>query len=369
MSEPDQQSSNNKPVKVGNQELFQAPVDPNQLALDSESGIRQSKNSSGFLMLLLGLIVVAAGAFLVFSKKGLNSPKISEADDLGAGISQASGLRGHLVTRWQGKAQYMLKIEPLDPRDADGFSAVAANPSGPISINIRLLDSAGFALCGKEIVLRFDPARVRHSNMQLPKKQSDAEKLLAQQQEYVQRVSMQEKERESGKDLFQNIQASDGSVEALWAQGDLPCSPDQYQRFDYWDLSTNFPTLAEQDLVLGRKPAEAAHAVSAHEDDGSNDEQQTDRGARGVAKRRVAKKPPPAYLMQGDDRATDFDAARGLLVVGASTRFLIDRKSDEQMVAAWADDDSLIHFTCDPHAICSLRRAGSASVVPARMSE
>jgi hypothetical protein len=273
------------------------------------------------------------------------------------------------VTRWQGKAQYMLKIEPLDPRDADGFSAVAANPSGPISINIRLLDSAGFALCGKEIVLRFDPSRVRHSNLQLPKKQSDAEKLLAQQQEYVQRVSMQEKERENGKDLFQNIQASDGSVEALWAQGDLPCSPDQYQRFDYWDLSTNFPTLAEQDHVLGRKPAEAAHAVSAHEDDGSNDEQQTDRGARGVAKRRVAKKPPPAYLMQGDDRATDFDAARGLLVVGASTRFLIDRKSDEQMVAAWADDDSLIHFTCDPHAICSLRRAGSASVVPARMSE
>jgi len=48
---------------------------------------------------------------------------------------------------------------------------------------------------------------------------------------------------------------------------------------------------------------------------------------------------------------------------------LIDRKSDEQMVASWADDDSLIHFTCDPHAICSLRRAGSASVVPARMSE
>jgi hypothetical protein len=365
MSEPDQQISENKPVKVGNQELFQAQADPNQSGPASESGIRPVKNSPGFLVLLFGLLLVSAGTIFFLSQKSSKMLKPSaDGDDLGAGVSQASGLRGHLVTRWQGKAQYMLKIEPLDPRDAEGFNTVTANPSGPISINIRLLDSAGFALCGKEIALRFDPARARHSSMQPPEKQSDAEKLLAQEQEYMQRASLREKERESDKDVFQNIQGSDGAVEALWAQGELPCSPDQYQRFDYWDLSTNFPTLAEQEHLLGRKPAE-----TAHNDDGSNNDSQTDRSARAVAKRRVVKKPPPAYLMQGDDRATEFDAARGLLVVGASTRFLIDRKSDEQMVAGWADDDSLIHFTCDPHANCALRRAGSASVVPARMNE
>jgi hypothetical protein len=370
MSEPDQNSKKNTLAKVNNQELFHAPIDPNQQASNAEAGIRPVKNSPGFLLLLLGLIVVGAGAVLMLSQKGLKSAKASpDSDDLGAGISQASGLRGHLVTRWQGKAQYMLKIEPLDPRDAAGFAAVAANPSGPMSINIRLLDSSGFALCGKEIVLRFDPARIRRSNMQLPKKQSDAERLLAQQQENLQRVSLQEKERETGKDAFQNIQGSDGAVEALWAQGELPCSPDQYQRFDYWDLSTNFPTLAEQDHLLGRKPAETPRDVSARNEDGNNDGTQSERDVRGAAKRRAAKKLQPAYLIQGDDRATEFDSARGLLVVGASTRFLIDRQSDGQMVAGWADDDSLIHFTCDSHSICALRRAGSASVVPARMNE
>lgn len=170
MSEPDQNSKKNTLAKVNNQELFHAPIDPNQQASNAEAGIRPVKNSPGFLLLLLGLIVVGAGAVLMLSQKGLKSAKASpDSDDLGAGISQASGLRGHLVTRWQGKAQYMLKIEPLDPRDAAGFAAVAANPSGPMSINIRLLDSSGFALCGKEIVLRFDPARIRRSNMQLPK--------------------------------------------------------------------------------------------------------------------------------------------------------------------------------------------------------
>jgi hypothetical protein len=365
----EQEKSSSAPTKVGSQELFHAPPDPNAapnaVSFGGESGIRRSRNSSGLLVLLVGLFVIAAGAVLVLTQKGLKAAKPNFApnsDDLGAGISQASGLRGHLVTRWQGKAQYMLKIEPLDPRDAEGFAAVTANPSKPISINVSLLDSAGFALCGKEIVLQFDPARVRHSTMSLPKKQSDAERLLAQQrpetQTDTQRGAQQESARESGKDIFQNIQGSDGAVEALWAQGDLPCSPDQYQRFDYWDLSTNFPTLAEQDQALGHGQVEA-----------TSDESQSDREARGRPKRRVAAKTQSTYLMQGDDRATEYDATRGLLVVGNSMRFLIDQKSDGQVVAGWADDDSLIHFTCDSHANCSLRHVGSASVVPARMNE
>jgi len=165
-------------------------------------------------------------------------------------------------------------------------------------------------------------------------------------------------------DVFRNIQGPDGSVEALWAEGELPCSPDQYQRFDYWDLSTNFPTLAEQDQLLGRKRAETAHTDSE-----SGGEARAGHEERAATRRRVVKKAPPAYLVQGDDRATEFDATRSMLVVGVSTRFLIDRKSDEQMVAGWADDDSLIHFTCDSRANCSLRRAGTVSLVPARMNE
>jgi hypothetical protein len=327
MSEPEQQESNGAPIKANKQELFHAPANLHEQTPGAESGVGQAKKSSGFLIVLLGLVIVAAGAVLVLSQKGLKSAKAaSDTDDLGAGIANASGLRGHLVTRWQGKTQYMLKIEPIDPRDADRFASVTAHPSKPIAINIRLLDSSGFALCGKEIVLPYEAKNEVQTN---------------------------------GADVFTNILGSEGKVEALWAQGELPCSPDQYQRFDYWDLSTNFPTLAEQDQALGHRHAETASA----------DESAADHEARGRAKRKMPARTQSAYLMQGDDRATEFDAARGLLVVGTSTRFLISQKSDEQVAAGWADDDSLIHFTCDSHANCSLKRAGSASVVPARMNE
>jgi hypothetical protein len=327
MSEPEQETLKGAKFEGPKQDLFHAPANLHEQTPDSKSGRRQAKSSSGFLIVLLGLAVLAAGAVFVLSQKGLKSASASpDSDDLGAGISQASGLRGHLVTRWQGKTQYMLKIEPLDPRDADRFASVTAHPSRPIAINIRLIDSSGFALCGKEIVLPYEAKKEVQTN---------------------------------GADVFTNILGSDGKVEALWAQGNLPCSPDQYNRFDYWDLSTNFPTRAEQDQAPGHKHAETA----------SGEESASDPGARGRAKRRVPTKTQSAYLMQGDERATEFDAARGLLIVGNNIRFLIDQKSDEQMAAGWAEDDSMIHFTCDSHANCSLRHAGSTSVVPARMNE
>lgn len=344
MSESGQDNSSKVPAKIGNQELFHATSPTQEHFPGDDAGIRRGPRPAKFLLIFLVLVMASFGTFVFMTLSRPNQPKMSaESDDLGAGISQASGLRGHLVTRWQGKTQYMLKIEPLDPRDAQGFAVVAGHPTKPMSINVRLLDSAGFALCGKEILLPYDPAQASHA--EAPSKQS-------------------------GMDVFRNIQGSDGSVEALWAEGELPCSPDQYRRFDYWDMSTNFPTLAEQDQLLGRKPAETAHKEDAREDQRDADEPQRGREARvAAAKRLTAKKQQPAYLIQGDDRATEFDATRGLLVVGASTRFLIDRKSDEQMVAGWAEDDSLIHFTCDSRANCSLRRAGTASLVPARMNE
>ncbi len=346
MNESGQDNPSKVPAKVGNQELFHAGGPTPEQFPGDDAGIRRGPRPAKFLVIFLVLLMASFGVF-VFMTLGRKpgQPKISaESDDLGAGISQAAGLRGHLVTRWQGKTQYMLKIEPIDPRDAQGFAAVTANPSKPISINVRVLDSAGFALCGKEIVLHFDPWRTGHAAAATPSKQN-------------------------GFDVFRTIQGTDGSVEALWAEGELPCSPDQYRRFDYWDLSTNFPTLAEQDQLLGRKPAITARNENAPESQRDAEPQASHETRVAAATRRAAKKAQPAYLMQGDDRATAFDSSRGVLVVGVSTRFLIDRKSDEQLVAGWAEDDSLIHFTCDSRANCSLRRAGTASLVPARMNE
>ena len=138
MSEPVQGSSSAIVEPIGNQELFHAPQDPYNFPVD-EGLVEQkkpSKRASGMLVLLLGLVAIAGVVVITLTQKQFLSPRTSspssDSDDMGAGIAQASGLRGHLVTRWQqGKTQYMLKMEPLDPRDAAGFSAVAANISSP----------------------------------------------------------------------------------------------------------------------------------------------------------------------------------------------------------------------------------------------
>lgn len=340
MSEPDQ---NNLSVnsKVGNQELFRASHDSE--GLEPESAVSPVKKSSVFFVLLFGVAIVACLAVIASTQKRPNgAPSIPpDADDLGQGVANASGLRGHLVTRWQnGKTQYMLKIEPLDPRDAVGFSAVTSNPSKPISINIRVLDSAGFALCGKEIDLRFDPTRSLHANAALAKKSAGAHPAP---QAALQQAALQETARENGKDLFQNIVGSDGAVDALWAQGELPCSPDQYRRFDYWDLTTNFPTIAEQDQPMARPHAESTEASAAAK-----------------ARRKLAVKAPVSnFYIEGDDRVTAYEPSRSLLVLPGRS-FYIPGKSDQTTVADWAADSALIHFKCDQQENCSLRTGARA---------
>lgn len=331
MSESNQQDPNSEPAVAGNQELFHAAQDQYSFPADEFAVQRKpaSKRASGLLIILLGLVAVAAvGLFTLTQKQFAAAKTAPDTDDMGAGISQAAGLRGHLVTRWeQGKTQYMLKMEPLDPRDAAGFSAVAANPPAPLSINIRLLDASGFALCGKEILLRFAP----------PAKSPDA--------------GSQEKTREAGKDVFQNIQGNDGSVEALWAQGTLPCSPDQYKKFDYWDLNTNFPTLAEQDALLGRGPGVK----------GARDAKLETAALRSRRKAAV-KAPVSTFYVEGDDQVSMYEPSRALLSDDSGRSFFIPSKSDQAIAATWAANYSHIHFKCDQHANCALR-TGSGEIL------
>lgn len=346
------------PTKVGNQEIFHAPTAIEVLSPDTGLAVRPKKKSSGPLLAgLFAVFVVAMGAFVLLTQKGPEKPKTPiDSDDLGAGIDNGSALRGHLVTRWQGKAQYMLKIEPLDARDSDGFAAVTGNPPGPIYINIRLLDSAGFALCGKQIVMSYNPAHATHANFPVPKNKTEAANQAILRQADLERVSAQEKARENGQDLFQNILDSNGKVEALWAQGNLPCSPDQYKRFDYWDLSTNFPTLAEQDQLLGRR-----HGGP------SDDDARSERASANSARHKAPPKPQSAFYMEGDDRATAFEPGRNVLTVGPGKAFTVVRTVDVATAESWADDSSLVHYTCDQHATCALKRAGSPSVILAKM--
>ncbi len=314
------------------------------------------KNSSTILLVVLAAALGIGGFFVVTQLGGKGKSNPGDSDDLGQGILNASGLRGHLVTRWQDKkAQYQLKIEPIDPRAEDGFALVTGSPTQPISINVRVLDASGFALCGKEILLPFDPTKTLQ-NPQLPKNKAQADAILAQRAADTQRMRAEEGQRESGRDVFQPIAGSNGNIEALWAQGTLPCSPDQYKKFDYWDITSNFPTLAEQKDLLdqkkGKKDALNLAEIRAYEQ-----------------KHRAAKKPTSAFYIEGTDRVSSYEPARALLVAGPGHSFFIDRKSDQAIVAQWAADSSLIEYKCDQHAVCGLRHAGSPATVVARMNE
>lgn len=335
---------------------------PQFVSLAKETPAPAPKRSSSSLLVLAGfglLVVFVVILYLMTRPK----PTI-EPGDLGPGVSAGNGLRGHLVTRWEGKARdgktlYQLRIEPMDMRPLNGaFSLVTTTPMRPIYMNVRLLDATGFALCGKQIIFAFDPAKAAlASKLQSPKK-GDASQVAAAKaanDASLQSQQAAEVERERGKDVFQNESNSDGQVTAVNAQGSLPCSLDQYKRADYWDFDTNFPTIAEQTALVDPVAARAQQQPK-----GPADEPR-------VTRRKAQKKPVSSFFIQGDDRITDYDASRGLLELGGKS-FLIGNGGQAD-AARWASNYLLVHYKCDQHASCVLTAGGGTSRVNARLNE
>ncbi|HET6170750.1 MAG TPA: hypothetical protein VFE01_11245 [Terracidiphilus sp.] len=284
-------------------------------------------------------------------------PKL-DYDDLGAGVSNASGLKGHLITRWKGQAQYQLDMGPIDPREGPGFARVLDDPPQPLSINIRILDSSGFALCGKEILLPYYPGGAGApgtAGLQpdaAASLSSNARKQMEDRQANLELLQVQEQDRERGKDVFQNKLGSEGEVASMSAQGVLPCSADQYKHFDYWDFSTNFPTMDQQDELL-KHPRKTKAQQAAEER----------RAAHHAAK------PQSAFYIEGDDTVSGYDTSSGALETSENRVFYIGRKSDQSAAAAWASSFAHIHYKCDQHATCALQRAGTSTVITGRFNE
>lgn len=318
------------------------------------------------LMLIAGFAALIVFAIVLFT---LARPKqdTPPPGDMGPGVVAADGLRGHLETRWEGDAKtgklaYQLRIEPMEDRWQAGFSHVVLSPPMPLSLNVRLLDASGFALCGKEIDFHFAPqsASVPISVSEITangKKMSPAERnaaIGAARQSELMRMQAEEVTRERGKDIFQNQIGNDGQVSAVNVQGKLPCSPDQYRHADYWDFNTNFPTLEQQAMLLDPKAALLAKKEfepPAH-----------------PGKRSLSRLADPGFIMQGDDRVTGYDSAHGVLWAENKT-FRIDRRLGQATATEWANNYSLIHYRCDQYANCALTAAGQPAVLHARLSE
>ena len=316
-------------------------------------------------------IVVMALLFVVAKPKKNDGPV---PGDLGPGVVAQAGLRGHLVTQWDGnskagKLQYQLRLEPIGPVQAPGFAKVNANPPGPYSINMRILDQSGFALCGKEVIFHFDP---QNGPLNIPVdthpgKKGEAARAAAKaaRQAELEKLQAAEAERERGKDIFQNQAGEDGVVTAVNAQGALPCSPDQYKRAYYWDFTTNFPTVDEQEAML-KPPTKAVARPTREQLAQRRADSFRDIGPSGKS---ASKRALSAYYLQGDDRVSYFDPAHGVLEGTAGKSFTIANKPDRTIAANWAHNYALIHYKCDQHATCALSSAGGMSVVFARINE
>jgi len=243
--------------------------------------------------------------------------------------------------------------------EAAGFALVAARPPAPYDVNIRLVDNNGFALCGKQILFHFDPTKSPPLPPVTPQprgKKADPAKIAADREAQMQSLQAAEADRERGKDMFQSLAGSDGMVNAVSAQGDLPCTADAYKRADYWDFTTSFPTIPEQEALRDPKAGQAER------------DKQLQEQARPI-RRRASGRSQSAFFIQGDDRVTGYDAKRSMLEAEAGKKFVIDKRADEGTASRWATNYSLIHYRCDQHASCALTVAGGMSAVHAKLYE
>jgi len=295
-------------------------------------------------LVAVGCALLLLVIFFVFQSR----PKQNlQSDDLGPGIANGPGLRGHLVTKWEGRAKYQLRLEPIYPMQIEGFTRLVSNPPQPYSINIRLLDATGFALCGKEILFPFDAAKAAPGA-----KGANLESQVAA-----------EVEREHGQDIFHSQTTDEGLIEAVNAQGDLPCSVKDYQRADYWDFTTNFPNLDDQKALLNGKRIGQAPVAETNSQTPAPGQSPSRKAA---ARRKAFSKPMGDFYIEGDERVTDYDPPSGTLEAGRS--FFIDKKTEQAIAADWANNSSLIHFSCDQHETCTLTHPGSSVVLHARLS-
>jgi len=248
--------------------------------------------------------------------------------DLGTSTASGAGLTGHLFARWEKKLEYRLTIEPADPGLQAGFSLAAGHSPRPLSVVIHLLDDRGFVLCNKEILLRYD---AQHAIASAAPSTAD-----------------QEAARVRNQDLFLNQIGPDGNIAAIYAQGDISCSMQDYGKTFSWSMTSNFPSVAEQKDLLKRYTVQQANAVRAAAMDHS-----------------VHPKKPlePAvsllpFSIEGDDAIVEFDGYRGKIETEAGKTFFFDKTSGAGSDPRWQDYPVSIHYRCDRASNCVIKHSG-----------
>lgn len=306
---------------------------------------------------VFGILVGVVVAFFALGPSAHNSPY-----DLGSIASSADGLTGHLILTWDQKFGYQLVVEPNDPVRRDGFSLAASSAPRPLSVDIQLKDSHGAVLCGKTVLLKFDPRRAAavaaSGNRVQDATDSNASASQASQALGVAQAEAQELAREHDQDVFQNIPGRDGQTDSLSAQGDMPCSRQVFDHAVSWNFSPNFLTIDEQAELQNRLAGQSGVSINTSAEPPVDDTPQT---PRKKAKKKAAAT-PTAYAIEGDDELVAFDFTKGVIETSDRRFFAIDKLSVGNNLAAWQDVPANIHYKCDLNSLCIVKRAGAGAI-------
>ncbi|MGA2252998.1 hypothetical protein [Terracidiphilus sp.] len=268
--------------------------------------------------------------------------------DLGSVDFSAVGLRGKLITKWDEKAEYRVRFEPIDKGQIDRFTLMVKEPPHPLKIKIYLSDSSGFTLCSKEIVLRFD----------FYKDLRDPQQSMSNPTGYViahEDALENERNWETDRDLFHSDITNDGKVGAISSQGEIPCSNKTYKRAIHWGFSSNFLTTAEQDDLL------KGHTKSTEENGSSPSKHDT---ARGLNEKTGA----PHSSFEGYDVISGYSIP-GNIETSRGLTFYVYKEGERDNAIIWHVNSARIHYQCDENSMCTLTRAGTAVVLHAKLQQ
>ncbi len=314
------------------QELYSYRATMPQPAAPEKQAARQRSQTSVGVFPLLGMVALIAllGAAAYFFLR----PQVSvRYMDMGNQRFDAAGVSGHLIVRWRSsglyrwKGSYQLYLDPAGPDHAASFAAMAADPLQRLSIDLRLLDADGLAVCEKQILL---PAAGSWA----------AEEPGA--------AALSRSQTSETGDAVKTIAGESGRIAEIDLSGSLPCSLKTYDTIKSWGISADF------------SPAGA-------EDARSQQEKGLDTRNHAAQRSSSARTTPLTAPIEGDDMIVGDNPSHGTIETSGGHIFFLGAAGMRNRTAAWQVFPSPIHFRCDKNGACSLTRPGAPDVLRARL--
>jgi hypothetical protein len=135
-------------------------------------------------------------------------------------------------------------------------------------VRVQIKNSDGVVVCSQDVLLKFDPrkaAAISDASTRTargkPLGANAAEELKGERDAELAREDATEADRERGKSIFQLNTGSDGKIESISSQGEIPCPQVLYEGMGYWSFLPDFPSAEEQTERLNRQTAARADAT------------------------------------------------------------------------------------------------------------